>query len=345
MRSAPRHPTTPRPAARKRTPSLLHRCLVEHLHVWRFLIPTASLLALCLVLAHRQAPRRPTLADLIQALSSPPTPELPWWKRLFTDLRPRRPPQPARRRDVASDSGELRAVPDSVPPMTPEQIAFRQFTLAQLIMAQRFDRTEREALSAVSTVPFNGPFRHYEQNRFLTEMLWLRYLDRIDREATARGIRKHALAALDYPAANFEDRLNAGVGLLLTGDAERAIPQLQAAVDQWPAMDRMRGNAYLALMAAHAARDHHRQTLFMLAGFQRNFPDWLNVENYLPDLIDLEATYDNPLLALVHGRILQLVHDFQGASEKYRDALDRGLPPSAASMARHWLSETGEVQP
>ena len=129
---------------------------------------------------------------------------------------------------------------------------------------------------------------------------------------------------LKNPSAYFEDFYNAGVASLLNEDLDGALNHLQSALEHWPARGRALGNVYFGLLMAHALKGHIPETILLLDDFKEYYPDWLHVETYIPDINELMDIYpDSPLLHIVHGRLVQNVHDYATAYSSYLVALNR----------------------
>lgn len=309
-----------------------------------FLLTGGILLGAALFLAEHLYPRKPTLADLLSLLSQRQQPAQPWWKRWFDSQRPpmlQAQRSPAKKRRIMTVSVPAGRHIAGATPIPQPRLALRETWLAQLILCQRFATTKKDAWQVVQRASANVPGQEYEQKRFLCELLWIQYLDHINRPQILAALEPKCLELVKAREANFEDQLNAGLALLFNGKAKQAIPYLQTTLRIWPAKDRSRGNAYLGLAAAQAILGNGTEVNRMMKNFKTNFPDWLFVETYVPDLEDLAKTYQSPpLLLALHGKLMALTADIARAGNLYGQALNApGLSIRNRALILNWRQQ------
>ena len=226
--------------------------------------------------------------------------------------------------------------------LSDEHIAHRQIALAQYIMMERADVDPDSAWSLVrNATPYNASLEEYETRRFLADTLRARYFESGDAELLTK-LRETMEFVAGHPIANFEDQYNLALAYLLDGEPKKALPVIVSADNLWPTRGSMRSNVYFIMMVVHTVLDNDKQALTMLGDFRDNYSDWIYVENYLPDIVDLEKIYpDKPALAVQRGRFHQWVNDYRGAREAYEDAMAHDdLSKSWRTAATMWKMET-----
>ncbi|MDP7743637.1 MAG: hypothetical protein QGF67_19510 [Lentisphaeria bacterium] len=324
-------------------------------HYLRFLLTGISLLALLLCVSWYFFPRdyddpldqlfdettknRPSLLERFLA-SSRPDPNR--WAIPETE---RATVRAVRKIDLANDEAGwelLQKQLSGIGSLSGEHIAHRQIALAQYIMMGRADVDSDSAWSRVrNAAPYDASVEEYEIRRFLADTLQTRHFESGDAELLAK-LRETMEFVAGHPSRNFEDQYNLALVYLLDGEPEKALPVIVSADKLWPTRGSMRGNVYFIMMVVHTVLDNDKQALSLLAGFRDNYPDWIYVENYLPDIVDLEKIYpDKPALAVQRGRFHQWINDYRGAREAYDDAMAHDdLSESWRIAATMWKIET-----
>jgi tetratricopeptide (TPR) repeat protein len=315
-----------------------------------FLVVCLCVVAGILMAALHWFPRKPTLADLIMAMTQQQAAEeeqqeedkRPPWEK-WMDMGRSEPPPPMRPPAQQQVEGAEGATGDPKGPrLSQEQLALRQKMLAELILTLRNAKTPDQAFKSIRDAKIEGPFRDYEEKRFLEELLWLEYYEGENKQAAIERLHKLTVPLTKRPSSNFEDDMYAGIACLGAGDPDTAITYLRKALDEWPARDRARGLIYLHLMVAYAVKGNRRETMTMLSSFVDNFPDWLFVETYVPELEEFVRVYPQAaLLTVIRGRVMQLVYDYSRATELYSQALESGkLDSFAVRQVGVWHVET-----
>ncbi|HCN07769.1 MAG TPA: hypothetical protein DIT01_07525 [Lentisphaeria bacterium] len=226
--------------------------------------------------------------------------------------------------------------------LSDKHIAHRQVALTQYIMMERADVDPDSAWARVrNAIPYNPSLEEYETRRFLADTLRARYFESGDAELLAK-LRETMEFVAGHPVRNFEDQYNLALVYLLDGEPEKALPVIVSADNLWPTRGSMRSNVYFVMMLVHTMLDNDKQALTMLTNFRENYSDWIYVENYLPDIVDLEKIYpDKPALAVQRGRFHQWVNDYRSACEAYDDAMAHDdLSKTWQIAATMWKMET-----
>ena len=230
--------------------------------------------------------------------------------------------------------------------LSSDQLILRENILSQLILLDRHRLTEKNAWSTLKRVKSQGNYRDYEEERFTSEVMWMNYFDNKTDKETLRRLRITTSKLAKTSTAYFEDFYNAGIAELLSGNASQSLHYLQMALEHWPARGRALGNVYFGLLMAHAVEDHIPETLLLLKEFKDFYPDWLHVETYVPDIKELMDIYSqSPLLHVVHGRLVQNVHDYATAYKSYSTALKSIKRKSEIqSNVRKWMKEIDSMR-
>ena len=217
--------------------------------------------------------------------------------------------------------------------LSTEHLLLRENILSQLILLDRHALEEKEAWSTIKRIKSNGTYRDYEEERFMSEVIWMNFFDDKSDKNALRKLKFKTLKLVNEPAAYFEDFYNAGIACLLNGDSNQALHYLQMALKQWPARGRALGNVYFGLLMSHAIENNIPETLLLLSDFKDYYPDWLHVETYVPDIQELIEIYPkSAILHIVHGRLVQNVHDYATANDAY-------------SMGIGSIKQTSEIYP
>ncbi len=304
----------------------------------RFLLIAASALSILLTLAWHFFPREITIFDVLLSMQNQTNEQPSFWQRLFSHDRFsfRR---GSRVRQVVGVTNV--AVGRSGGMMDVDQLSLRETALAQLILLDRFGTTEREAWTAVKNTASHGSFRVFEERRFQAELLRLRYQEDKDRAVTLPELKKTSLYLVGHGLRDFEEKGNAGIVCLLSGDAEKARGYLEEAYHSWPANGRVKGNIFLALMITYAIDGHNPTVFGMLDKVKSKFPEWMFVETYIPDIQDFEEIYPSVyMLTVIRGRMRQLVMDYAAARACYNRALHEDMDIATKLKIHEWLNET-----
>ena len=307
-----------------------------------------------LLLAYHYYPRRPPPPALGGSGSpAPTTPEPPAWQRWLSPgraaggaageanrrrgVRVQR-VEPARpnARGTGDGSGGLGG---GGLRMDPSHLSLRETADAQAIVGSQFGVSDDESWSMFRQATADGPFRPFEEDRFLTRLRLRAFLDDQDDRAKLERLYQAAQKTVASPYASFEDLFYAGFTSLLMKHPEQAEGFLRRARQSWPSAGRGYGNVYLYHLFALAVLERGPAVLEMLEAFQENYPDWLYVETYLTDLDDLDKMYPKaPLLAVLRGRVQMLVHNDKAAVAAWQGATARGpLDRAVARQVRTWL--------
>ncbi len=319
-------------------------------YILRFVLVCLSVLVVAASLAYIKFPQKnPPMWEFLMNYHKQ---NKSFWERLLEHARPVA-TQLDKWRQAASSGHRVSSDATATPArpglsgltMSKEHLALRETALAQLVLYDRYKLPEEEVWATVKKTRSVGPFRDYEEKRFLSEIAWMTYQDDKANKEILQHLRRTATELVQKPSAIFEDYLNVGITHLLTGDADVAIGYLQEALERWPAPGRARGNVYLGLMIAHATQGHRQHVFRMLAGFKANYPDWLYVETYIPDLTQLTEVYpDAALLHVIHGRLREFVYDYASAQESYRHALNMAdLDIVGKTTVRNWVGTIEDV--
>ncbi len=222
-----------------------------------------------------------------------------------------------------------------------DRLVLREFILAHAVLLDRYDDVvESDVWKAARKIKCPEVDRNYEEQRLLSEILWMNYKNNDKDPVVLQKLRRTALLLVDHPSSFFEDRFNAGISSLLAGDSSNALINLDRAISEWPSTGRARGNVYLGLMLTHAVENHPRDVLRMLSVFRDSFPDWLYLETFVPDILALKEIYpESALLHVVHGRLVQFANDFATAKDLYRTALATNkLDRFVSLLVRGWIN-------
>lgn len=275
--------------------------------------------------------------------------EMPLWRRLL-DQRHRQPAH-ARGRVRNGRPGKVGEVATAQPgdmqvQLAPEQLALREVVEAQIILRNQFGVTDQEAHATVRQSAIQGPFRAYEEQRFLSRMHLMKFLDNQNDRRAIQAMRESAVKTAQQPDADFEEYYYAGIACLVAGDSEQAIPYLDEALDRWPSLGRGYGNVFFFVMVCRAIRGNSEAVVAMLAQFQEKYPDWLYVETYMPDLNDLVELYPRaPLVLAIQGYAYALVNNHAAALAAYNQALRSGqLDGAGKQQVQAWRDALVEVR-
>ena len=216
-----------------------------------------------------------------------------------------------------------------------------------MILLDRHGLEERTAWSGIKRIRGNGNYREYEEERFMSEIIWMNFFDNKSDKNALRKLKFMALKLVEKPSAYFEDFYNAGIASLLTGDSRRSLHFLGMALEHWPAKGRALGNVYFGLLMAHAIEEDMSEVLILLNEFSDYYPDWLHVETYVPDIQELIKIYpQSPLLHIVHGRLVQNANDYGTANNAYSKGLNSIRRSSKIySKVLKWMMEIEEAKP
>jgi tetratricopeptide (TPR) repeat protein len=278
-----------------------------------------------------------------------PQQEVPLWRRLL-DQRNRRPAY-ARNRPRGSRPGKVGEVAAAEPgalgiALPPEQLALREIVEAQIILRNQFGVTDQQAHETVRQTPIQGPFRAYEDQRFISRLHLMRFLDNQNDRRAIQALRESALKTVRQADADFEEYYYAGIACLVAGDSEQATTYLDQALERWPARGRGFGNVYFFVMICRAVRGNSEVVFAMLSEFQQNYPDWLYVETYMPDLNDLVELYPRaPLIQAIQGYAYALVNNHAAAVAAYDQALRSGrLDAAGKEQLQAWRDALAEAR-
>jgi hypothetical protein len=137
------------------------------------------------------------------------------------------------------------------------------------------------------------------------------------------------------PDADFEEYY-AGIACLVAGTVSRRDLPDQA-LERWPARAAATATSSFRLVC-RAVRGNSEVVFAMLSEFQQNYPDWLYVETYMPDLNDLVELYPRaPLVLVIQGYAYALVNNHAAAVAAYDQALRSGrLDSSGKAQVKAW---------
>jgi hypothetical protein len=310
-------------------------------YMFRFLVVAACVLALLLGYAWYEHPRTPDDNDLIFKTGTVPEEELSFWQRLLQSTRRiEEAPEPVDVVDVVNTQAVYSYGINGMK-MSQDQLSLRETAIAEYIMLERSDAEEAESWRVVKNAFAKPRYENYEERRFLCDVLRMRYFESEDPKLLEK-YRETAAFLAEHSLNNFEDHYNLGLANLLDGKPKEALPVISYAYEIWPVRGRMKGNVYFVMMCTYAVLGYETEAYGLLENFSNGYPDWVYIENYMPDVDNLEAIYpDAALLTVMRGRMHQAVYNYRAAREAYRTALDANrLSTFMSRVVEIWFDET-----